>query len=121
MSYPPNQPFFDPDGETQPTPLHDPNGVTQPSLPPQPPQPQATPPPYYPPPWKTSPDDYLGQYQPVRKRPRRRRSIRLPFKGGCCVAVGAVIGVFLCLAIAFVAAAFILSPGKTNILVLGID
>lgn len=37
------------------------------------------------------------------------------------MAVGAVIGVVLCLAVAFVAAAFILSPGKTNILVLGID
>jgi LCP family protein required for cell wall assembly len=32
-----------------------------------------------------------------------------------------VLGVFVCLAAAFVAAAFVLSPGKTNILVLGID
>ncbi len=35
--------------------------------------------------------------------------------------MAAVIGVVLCLALAFVAAALILSPGKTNILVLGID
>jgi LCP family protein required for cell wall assembly len=41
--------------------------------------------------------------------------------GGCCAGLAAVMAVVLCLALAFVAAAFVLSPGKTNILVLGID
>ncbi len=63
----------------------------------------------------------MGHYQPVRRRPRRRGGIRLPRMGGCCVGLAAVLGVVVCLALAFVAAAFILSPGKTNILVLGID
>ncbi len=116
MSYQSQRPYYDPDGETQP------------NSPPLPPQPQVTPspspettPPYYPPPWKTSPEDYLGHYQPVQRRRRRRRGIRLPFKGGCCLAVAAILGVVLCLVVAFVAAAFLFSPGKTDILVLGID
>ncbi len=62
----------------------------------------------------------MGHYQPVRRRPRRRGGVRLPGKG-CCFGLAAVMAVVVCLALAFVGAAFILSPGKTNILVLGID
>jgi anionic cell wall polymer biosynthesis LytR-Cps2A-Psr (LCP) family protein len=46
--------------------------------------------------------------------------VRLPGKG-CCVVFLALFGLLACLGIAFVSAAFVLSPGKTNILVLGID
>jgi LCP family protein required for cell wall assembly len=44
----------------------------------------------------------------------------LPWKGGCCALI-VLLGAFVCLAGSFLVAAFVLSPGKTNILVLGID
>jgi LCP family protein required for cell wall assembly len=44
----------------------------------------------------------------------------MPWKGGCCALI-VVLGVFLCVAGSFLVAAFVLSPGKTNILVMGID
>jgi LCP family protein required for cell wall assembly len=129
--YPPRRrPVYNPDAETQPMPPYDPNGQTQPNQPPQqpgqypppynpqPPQPGQYPPPYNPPP---SPPKYLDDYQPIRKQRRKpRRTLRLPGKG-CCIGVLAILGVLVCLAVAFVSAAFVLAPGKTNILVLGID
>ncbi len=130
MTYypPPRRPRNNPDAETQPMPPYDPNGPTQPNLPPQ--QPGQYPPPSYPPPqgpgqfplaYPPSSTPGLESYQPIRRERRRRRpGIKLPGRG-CCIAVLAVFGLLACLAIAFVSAAFILAPGKTNVLVLGID
>jgi polyisoprenyl-teichoic acid--peptidoglycan teichoic acid transferase len=133
MSYPPNRPVRRPDQTYQPAPRYDPDGATQPVAPvppqpqpeyppaPYPPQPPVQSPPPYNPPWQQPrPSEQLEYYQPIRRGKKTKKSSRLPWKGGCC-ALLAILGVFICLALAFVAAAFTLSPGKTNILVLGID
>ena len=136
MSFVPYHPAPEPnEGEPQ-TPRYDPNGQTQPvpsypqqpgqvppkpgTVPPQPPspQPQNYPPIYYPPPPRPSaPLEYYQPIRPVRKKPK---GSRLPWKGGCCALI-VLLGAFVCLAGSFLVAAFVLSPGKTNILVLGID
>lgn len=109
---------YDPAGPTQPQPHNQPQpGQYPPSGSHQ--YPSRVPPPYFPP-EGPSPEDPKGYFQPIRTPRKRRPSFRLPWKGGCCALV-IVLGVVFCLAAAFVAAALILSPGKTNILVLGID
>jgi len=123
--YPPD-PRYDPDGETQPTPMppqQTEQNPQEPWYPPQeppapPPTPQPYPPTYYPPPPR--PSAPLEYYQPVRKRRKPRKGSRLPWKGGCCALI-VILGVFVCLAGSFLAVAVALSPGKTNILVMGVD
>jgi len=132
MTYfpPRRRPVYNPDAETQPMPPYDPNGQThldpthqQPGQYPPPYNPQPQPPGQYPPPYTPTqpPPEYWQDYQPTHKQRRKARSpLRLPGRG-CCIGILAVLGVLVCLAIAFVSAAFIMAPGKTNILVLGID
>ena len=139
MSYSPNRPVRRPEQPYQPAPRYDPDGATQPvaPVPPQlpseyppqpggpapvyPPRPPTQTPPTYNPPWQQPrPIEPLDYYQPIRRGKKPKKPARKPWKGGCC-ALLAILGVVLCLAAAFVAAALTLSPGKTNILVLGID
>jgi LCP family protein required for cell wall assembly len=135
MSFAPYHPAPDPDKNSQRTPRYDPDGETQPvppyapppghSMPepgyvppPQTPSPQSNPPHYYPPPPRASAP--LEYYQPIRPVRKRRRGARFPWKGGCCALI-VLLGIFLCVAGSFLVAALVLSPGKTNILAMGID
>ena len=123
MTYPSKKSAFNQNEGYNPDPRYDPAGPTQPQLGqvPRPDFPQYSVPvslPYVP--TRLTPVDPKGYSQPIRTNDKRRSSFRLPWKGGCCALV-VVLGIFFCLAAAFVAAALILSPGKTNILVLGID